>query len=437
MTAGSRQGQSGLFIVFNLTLLFAVIGLSADVGVGYLARQQAQTAADSAATAAAMYASQNGYTCGSGGVICGAATACANPNVYPPTNNLQAGCLYAAANGYLNGGNGGKQVVTMTGNTTTPPGVAGNTAAYWVQANISDYRAALFGLFAGVNSFVVNAVSTAGITITSPGACVYVLASGNVANAFVASGSATVTAACGIFVNSGSSSAFVTSGSSTVHSTTIQVVGGTSVSGATVTPTPTTGVASFSDPLATLPMPAFTGCNFTNYSLGNGGVATISPGVYCGGISLSGSAQLTLNPGTYVLNGAGLTMSGSSSIKGTHVTLFNTGQSGQTASPISNTGSSVMNLTAPNSGTYQGMLFVQDRNLTYSGTNSFTGSTNSVLTGTLYFPSTKIAYAGASTTGSYTAIVAKTISFTGNSSLKNDPTGTYTGLAVRGTSLIN
>jgi hypothetical protein len=84
------------------------------------------------------------------------------------------------------------------------------------------------------------------------------------------------------------------------------------------------------------------------------------------------------------------------------------------------------------------MLFVQDRNLSpaYSGDNSISGSSSSVVTGTLYFPTTSVTFKGSSS-GSYTAIVAKTVAFVGTSSLKNDPTGTFTGLTGRTASLIN
>ncbi len=110
----SRQGQAGLLVVLNLTLLFASIGLAVDVGMGYFTRQQAQTAADAAAMAGAAWASASGQpVCGSGGVICGAPTNCAYPNVSPPTNNLQVGCSYAEKNGFLNTGT---QTVSMEAN---------------------------------------------------------------------------------------------------------------------------------------------------------------------------------------------------------------------------------------------------------------------------------------------------------------------------------
>ena len=65
----------------------------------------------------------------------------------------------------------------------------------------------------------------------------------------------------------------------------------------------------------------------------------------------------------------------------------------------------------------------------------FTGAAASSFTGTLYFPSTSVNYTGNST-GTFTAIIAKTLQFTGTSNIKNDPTGSYTGLGGHSSSLI-
>jgi hypothetical protein len=431
-----RSGQSGIFIVLNLTTIFAIMGLAADVGMGYLAREQAQTAADAAVSAAATYAANNGFTCGTSGVVCGSATPCAYPNVTSPTNNLQVGCLYAAANGFVNTGN---QTVSLTANassTTPPPGVTGNSPAYWVQANVSTKTNTLFGLFAKVGTFNINSVAAAGVTTTPPGACIYVIASGNVSSAFSAAGGSTVTASgCGIFVASTSSSAFYATGGAKVTASQIVVTGGSSIGGgASASPTPVSG--SVSDPLANLPMPTFSGCDHTNYSVGNGNSASLTHGVYCGGISISGGSAVTLGAGTYVLNGGGLSVSNGATLTSSGgVTFFNTGQSGYTVAAISTGGGANLNLSAPTTGTYQGILFVQDRNLTYSTANTFSNGSSSNMTGTLYFPTTSLSYGGGANQ-TYMAIVAKTVSFSNGTSVKADTTGTYTGLASHGASLI-
>jgi hypothetical protein len=428
------RGQAGLFVVLNLTLLFGTLGLAVDLGWSYFRRNAAQSAADSAAMAAALYAKTNGYTCGANGVVCGDPVACANPNVSPATTDYQVGCLYAGANGFLNGGNGGRQTVTLQGNTTAPPGLTGNSPAYWVRATVSERTSNFFGSFGGISAFTVNTSAIAGINAVPPGACVYVL-DPHLSGAYTQSGGSAVTATCGIFVNSNSSSAFTMNGKSNAAASTILVNGGVSLSSnSTVSPTPTTNAGTVTDPLINLPMPTFSGCDYTNWSTNSD--ATVDPGVYCGGMKIAGSSNVTFNPGMYVLNGGGFTVTSSGTLSGSHVTFFNTGQSGYTPGAINFGGSETLLFSAPINGSYQGMLFVQDRNLSYTADNKVSGSSASSFTGTFYFPSTTMTFTGSST-GSYTAIVAKAVNFVGTTALKNDPTGTFTGLAVSSASLIN
>lgn len=419
----------------SLTVMFGTLGLAVDLGWAYYQRGTAQSAADAAALAAATYAQNNGYSCGANGVVCGAVITCANPPVNPPTSDLESGCIYAQVNGYATG-NG--TTVTLTGNTTAPPGVNGNAPAYWVRANISRSLSNTFG-FVGSNlpALNVNASSTAAISISPPSGCIYVLST-NATNALSLTGSSSATSSCGIFINSSATPALKVTGSSILHSTQILINGGTySVTGSSVvSPTPDTNGGGVADPLASLEMPAVGGCDHTNYSVTGSATVTVSPGVYCGGISISSSSTVNFDAGIYTLNGGGLQVTGSSILNGTGVMFFNTGQNGHAATAISIAGSSVVNVSAPTSGTWQGMLFVQDRNVSYAGTNSITGSSTSSYTGTLYFPTTAVTFSGSSA-GTFTALVVKTLTLTGSSTIRNDPTGAHTGLAHKVTTIID
>lgn len=429
-----RAGQAGLFVVVNLTLLFGVLGLAVDLGLAYFRREAAQAAADAAALAAGTYAKNNGYTCGSSGVVCGAATSCAYPNTTPPVTDIDIACLYAGANGFYNHGN---QTVSITANTTTPPGLSNNAPAYWVQANVSETGLNMFARFGGISGLRINASAIAGITSSVPAGCIFVM-SRSASLAVSITGSSSVSSSCGVFINSSASNALNVQGTSQLHATEIMINGGNYAKGASavISPTPNTAGGTVTDPLSALPMPTVGTCDHPTTTTYSGvAIATISPGVYCGGLQIHNSAQVTMNPGTYILNGGGLTADGATILSGTHVTIFNTGQNGQTAGPVAITNGAKATLTAPNSGTYQGMLFVQDRNLSYSGTNTFSGDTTSAFTGTLYFPSTAISYQGSSS-GTYTAIIANTATFTGASTIKNDPTGTITGLGSTSTAII-
>jgi hypothetical protein len=458
--SGSRTGQAGLFVVFNLTIVFGSLGLAVDVGWAYYTRQSAQAAADAAAMAAVSWASSSGKpVCNTGGVTCNSTpTACSNPPTTPATTDLQVGCLYAQQNGFVN--NGTTQSVSMAGNTTAPPGISNNSPTYWVQANVTAKPYTLFGAFGGVKQFTVNASAIAAVSYHNPGACIYAL-DPSLAQAFSATGAATVNATCGIFVNSSSSSAFYEHGSPSVTASQILINGGASISVASsVSPNPpTTNAGPVSDPLASQTLPTFSNMcpnpPYTVYTVGGTSVASLPSGNYCGGIavtnsgkatftggtyyiwgglSIGGAATATFDSGVYVVNGGGISFGNSAAITGSGVTFYNTAQYGQTIGAVTNTGATTVTLSAPSSGTYQGMLFMQDRTPANATANSFANSASVSLTGTLYFPTCSLTYSGASTTATYTAIIADTVSFTGSASLKNDPTGIYTGLAstVRG-----
>ncbi len=168
-----RSGQIIIFVCLSLSVLFAVIGLAVDLGYAYMIRVTEQSAADSAAQAAARYASQNGFTCGVGGLTCNSTYTCANPPVTPPVTALEAGCLYAQANGFLNTGN---QTVTLIANNTAPPNEAGNTSpVLWIQASVTQTVHNSFLYWAGFHSGTVASQAIAGVRAIPPTSCVYVL----------------------------------------------------------------------------------------------------------------------------------------------------------------------------------------------------------------------------------------------------------------------
>jgi len=85
-------------------------------------------------------------------------------------------------------------------------------------------------------------------------------------------------------------------------------------------------------------------------------------------------------------------------------------------------------LTAPTSGTYQGILFFQDRNITSGGASSITGGTSSNMSGTIYLPGGDLTFAGNSTSTMTLALVVRNLTLTGNSRLTKDLTGNLTAV---------
>ena len=149
-------------------------------------------------------------------------------------------------------------------------------------------------------------------------------------------------------------------------------------------------------------------------------------------------ATVTFNPGTYVLAGGGLTVSGNSTLSGSGVTFYNTSGSGGYA-PISLGGTGTVNLSAPTSGSYKGILFFQDPSVASSQTNgsSIVGNASSTFDGILYFPTTSLSYVGNSSSNGYTFLIADTISLGGNatSRLGSDYSTLPDGSPIKSTAL--
>jgi Flp pilus assembly protein TadG len=139
-------------------------------------------------------------------------------------------------------------------------------------------------------------------------------------------------------------------------------------------PYPTPNSDYVEDPLASLPAPNTSGsCQFpTDGKIKTNG--TLQPGVYCKGMEFASNVQVTLSPGTYIVKGP-FTTSGGSNVVGHGVTIFLTcsnfpcGQATPTcragnAGETINIGStSRVELTAPTSGPYRGIVFFQDRTM--------------------------------------------------------------------------
>src|SRR5262249_35792305 len=152
--------------------------------------------------------------------------------------------------------------------------------------------------------------------------------------------------------------------------------------------------------------PTYSGCKATNYNLSGGATGSITEGVYCKGISVSGGSKLTLGAGTYILLGGGLNVSGGSTVTGTGVTFFHTAGSGKPYGNISLSGGTYVNLSAPTTGPLAGILFYQDPAVGSATGSTFSGGTTVTLTGALYFPTTSLDYSGGSS-AAYTILVAK------------------------------
>src|SRR6266542_169668 len=249
------------------------------------------------------------------------------------------------------------------------------------------------------SSQTLNARAIAGAS-GGNGGCIYAL-NPTANNALVVS-SSTVNVQCGVFVDSSSSSGLAASGSCNLTAPVISVVQTSCSQCGCVNPSPQFGQPAVVDPLLYLQPPTVGACP-PAIPINNGTV--LDPGVYCGGITINSKTGVKFNPGTYILNGGGLTIHGGSTVSGAGVTFYNTGTPGTWAYKPIDISSSGGTLTAPTTGPLAGILFFQDPANTQKAVIS--GGNILKLEGALYFPTAILEFSGASSSVSaYLVLVA-------------------------------
>ncbi len=405
-----QAGYVMITFAASTAVLCGFLGLALDLGYLEYRKRRMQSAADSAALSAAQEYRRGG--------------------------TLANGRLMAAArqdagvNGFTDGQDG--VVVTLNSPPATGP-YAGNQR--FLTVNVSQDQPTYFMRFFNFNAATVQARAGAGM-VSSP-ICVYVLEKTN-ADALTVTGAATADLKCGVAVDSTSPTAVRTKGSpdGCLKAAFIDITGGYSEGSCPISPAPQTGVPPSGDPLAYLQPPSATGpCDYgtdtTPFKL-TAGIATINPGVYCGGITVGGAAILTLNGSSttpYILRDGGFQTTGGSVVKGSGVTIYNTcstpGACGASTSygPIDFGGTSTIQLSAPTTGDWEGILFFQDRSAPPNIANRVIGTADlSFFNGILYFPTEPLEFRGDALglLSQYTGIVARTLDVSGNSTLRSD-----------------
>jgi hypothetical protein len=135
-------------------------------------------------------------------------------------------------------------------------------------------------------------------------------------------------------------------------------------------------------------------------------------------VVVAGSETLQLTAGTYVLEG-GISAQASGVITATGgVTLYITGGS------LTASGNGKITLSAPSSGTYNGLLVWQPTS--DATTSSVAGSGSMTLNGIVYTPGAQFSYTGTgSLSGANLTVVASSLYLTGSASITSPATSPY------------
>ena len=354
-----ERGQALILVALSMAVLMGFMALAIDVGLLFRSRRNLQIAADAAATATALNYLYYGNL----------------------TSAKAAGVAAAAANG-----------VTITASDIHSPPLSGPSTGTTAGAYFEVIPQLAVGTnFMGVTThsrtFTVMARAVAG-TPTTAKACVYI---GNptASDALHIQGSTTLSASgCGIYVNSSASDAVqITGNSSTISATYFDINGG--YTGHQTHPTPMTANASaVSDPLGSItgPTPS-SGCTSTSAVTSISGSYTAPGGLVCFTNAVTLMNGATLGAGLYMFeNGVTIPTGATVTVNGGTLDLYGVGSSAGTLNQASN---SLLNITAPTSGTYNGIAIMQPAGNTTQLQVQF-GSNNETLDGMIYAPGAEV-----------------------------------------------
>jgi Flp pilus assembly protein TadG len=392
-----RRDESGNYLIITGLLMSAMVGLAGlgtDYGIWTWKQQTMQGAADSAAVAGAI-AYANGYT---------------------TSVTSQATSVISS---YLTGSDWS----TLTQSVNRPPSQGNYTGnANYIEVILNQPRTPLFSTIYRSQPVNITARAVAYGPPQSSQGCVLSL-DPSASGAVTVQGHTNVNLlGCSLYDNSNAASSLTMNGGALLTAGSVNTDGGisgctagaTSCSGITTSPgtiNPNTG-SHQADPYAGIPNPTPSG---SNLNFKSGSASFDGGGVFKGGLKLSAGDNVTLNNGTYYIEGGSLDVAGSATLTGTNVTLVFTNQGSNYATATINGGADVQ-LTAPTSGTYQGIVIFGDRNMPTGTTFKFNGGGQEQFGGAIYLPKGQVQWAGgANNANSCTQLIADTVTFTGTS----------------------
>ena len=380
-----RRGNVAIVFALGMPMVAAGAAFSVETSYDYYQHQRLQAAADAAAFSGALEV----------------------------VNGSDSTTVKAAANKAATDNGWDSSAGTITVNT--PPLSGPNQVPQAVEVILTRNQPRYFtALFVG-QPIALKRRAVAKYQ-TAANACVVAL-SRAASRAIDVTGNATMTlAGCDVASDSTASDAIHTWGSATAVADCAFSVGGIANNGAMTLaecPGGISGAQNVPDPFSALPTPAVPGSCIATSSY-NG--ASLSPGYYCNGLTLKGTD--TLAPGVYYISGGGFSVNANANVSGSGVTIYLSG-----TARVSMQGTADVQLRAPTTGTYSGILFFGDRANSATTSNIFNGDSASRLTGDLYFPTQAVSYNGNfSGINGCTYVIANTISWSGSSTFSVDCT---------------
>lgn len=250
-------------------------------------------------------------------------------------------------------------------------------------------------------------------------------------------GNALVNLGCGVATNSTGANAIAFNGGPTVTASPVAARGGVPaatnfVGNTTVIP----NAPAQADPFAHLQNPDISGMTCVDADLSKG---TLKPGCY-NGLNFKDKDLMTLEAGTYYINGGELNFGSQANVTANGVTFVLTSKNAvsnpDSIASLKMNGGADVRLTAPTTGPYPGLIIFQDRRAPNDSPH-INGGSNASLDGAIYMPTQDVTFNGNSGLDVICLrLVTLRVKFSGTTDLVNNcpanhPTRGFSGLTVR------
>jgi hypothetical protein len=358
----SENEEDGIAILFALTMVpvLGIIGGAIDYGRAFAERQHLQATADAA-------------------VIAGARAAA-----------LSVGDAKVAAEQVL-ASNYGTRSLVATPNIS----VSGDSVSVTANLDVPSYLLQIIGLpnlTVKANAFAQPAYEQVVVPPEPGGDVCILLLDGYKSESFWASGNHQVDAPnCEVHVKSVVSSAAKINMGKPLDVKRVCVEGGVNRIGndAGLVGPIEEGCTTADDTIgATLPIPSLANCKSKPRNLKNS-TEHLTPGTYCGEWKCKGSvSKIELAPGIYVFNNA--TWVTNADIRGTDVTIYFSDKD----SEIVLNGQGSLSLSAPETGTYEGIVMYENPGITQLSSMKVNGGSDEIMSGLIYLPSRDMTWNG-------------------------------------------
>ncbi len=391
-----KRGNALIIAAAAMPLMIGSAGLATDTIQWAMWKRQLQRAADSAAIAGVYDRANNS------GLTSTTSTAVS----HDLSLNQHTGLSLQA--GY-------PQISYPTDTTTKVDQV---TVTLAVQRKLS-----FSGMFM-TNPPLIKTTATAASVPGTDDMCVLSLENNAATTGISITGNAGMELDCSLMSNSPSNNSAYAKGSSTVTANSVAAVGGIQQSSNWNVQTYQPYSPALADPFANVnPVASDMNCKSAALDETTNLALTDASGkkYNCfSSLSVSPNKTLTLPDGTYYINGGDAFIQGNITCSSCTIVLTNSSTaSNATIGSFKVNATANINLNAPASGTYKGIAIFQDRRAT-NNSNKINGNSSSIINGAVYFPKSSLDYNGTGTSSATcTQLVARDLTFSGNSSTSN------------------